>query len=271
MFYLNIYRGFFFCYNQPMLEGKKVIVVMPAYNAEHTLERVYRDIPKGLVDEVLVVDDRSSDKTVQVCRNLGLQVFVHENNKGYGANQKTCYREALRRGSDIVIMLHPDYQYPPQLINAMASLIASGMFDIVLGSRILGGLALKGGMPLYKYIFNRALTLFQNTISGSKLSEYHTGYRAFSRNALLSLPLLENLDDFIFDNQVLTQAIRFGLRIGEVTAPSRYTRESSSISLKRSISYGFGVIGATLALLLERLNLCKFRIFNPHGRKINLE
>jgi glycosyltransferase involved in cell wall biosynthesis len=201
---------------------------------------------------------------------LGLQVFVHKENKGYGANQKTCYREALKKGADIVIMLHPDYQYPPKLINAMASLVASGMFDVVLGSRILGGMSLKGGMPLYKYISNRALTLFQNIFTGQKISEYHTGYRAFSRKVLLSLPLLENSDDFIFDNQMLAQAIRFGFSIGEISAPSVYTKDSSSISLKRSIIYGFGVINTTLALFLDRLNLAKFNIFNPHGRKINL-
>lgn len=243
---------------------------MPAYNAERTLEQTYCDIPKGIVDEVLVIDDHSHDKTVDVCRRLGLKVFVHEENKGYGANQKTCYLEALRSNADVIIMLHPDYQYPPKLINAMAALVTSGMFDIVLGSRILGGMALKGGMPLYKYIANRLLTLFQNMVLGQKLSEYHTGYRAFSRTVLLSLPLLENSDDFIFDNQILTQAIRFGFNIGEITAPARYTSDSSSISLMRSITYGFGVLGTALALLLDRLNLVKFRIFNPHGRKINL-
>jgi len=219
---------------------------------------------------VLVVDDHSRDKTVEVCRKLGLQVFVHENNRGYGANQKTCYKEALRRGADVVIMLHPDYQYPPKLINAMASLVASGMFDVVLGSRILGGFALEGGMPLYKYISNRFLTFFENIISGAKLSEYHTGYRAFSRQVLVSVPLLENSDDFIFDNQVLAQTIRFGYKIGELTAPSRYTKDSSSISVRRSIVYGFGVILTTLALFLDRLNLVKSRIFNPDGHKIEL-
>lgn len=253
-----------------MLEGKKIIVVMPAYNAEQTIERTYLDIPKGLVDEVLVVDDHSRDKTVEVCRRLGLQVFVHEDNRGYGANQKTCYREALKMGADVVIMLHPDYQYPPRLINAMASLVASGMFDVVLGSRILGGFALKGGMPLYKYISNRFLTFFENMLSGAKLSEYHTGYRAFSRQVLLNLPLLEDSDDFIFDNQVLVQAIRFGYKIGELTAPSRYAKDSSSISLKRSMVYGLGVIATSLALFLDRLNLVKSRIFNPNGHKIQL-
>ena len=243
---------------------------MPAYNAEQTLEQTYREIPKSLVDEVLVVDDHSNDKTVEACRKLGLQVFAHENTKGYGANQKTCYKEALKKGADIVIMLHPDYQYPPRLINAMASLVSSGMFDVVLGSRILGGMSLKGGMPLYKYISNRALTFFQNIFSGQKISEYHTGYRAFSRELLLSLPLLEDSDDFIFDNQMLAQAIRFGFKIGEISAPSTYTKESSSISFRRSVIYGFGVIKTTLQLFLERLNLAKFSIFSPNGRKINL-
>ncbi len=243
---------------------------MPAYNAEQTLEQTYRDIPKGLVDEVLVVDDHSRDKTVQICQRLGLQVFVHEKNKGYGANQKTCYREALRRGADVVIMLHPDYQYPPKLITAMAGLVVSGSFDLVLGSRILGGMSLKGGMPLYKYISNRLLTFFENILSGAQLSEYHTGYRAFSREVLTRLPLLENSDDFIFDNQILAQAIRFGFRIGEITAPSRYTKESSSISLNRSIIYGLGVVKTSLELFLERLNLIKFRIFDPNGAKIDL-
>ena len=243
---------------------------MPAYNAERTLEQTYRDIPVGIVDEVLVVDDYSRDNTVEACRKLGLQVFAHEKNKGYGANQKSCYREALKKGADIVIMLHPDYQYPPKLINAMASLVASGMFDVVLGSRILGGRALKGGMPLHKYIANRMLTFFQNIISGRKLSEYHTGYRAFSKDVLFRLPLLENSDGFIFDNQILAQAIYFGFRIGEISAPAAYTKESSSISFSKSVVYGLGVIRTTVELFLERLKLAKFRIFNPDGRKINL-
>jgi len=251
-----------------MLEGKKIIIVMPAYNAEHTLGQTYRDIPKGIVDEVLVVDDHSRDHTVEACCKLGLRVFVHEENKGYGANQKTCYREALKGGADIVIMLHPDYQYPPKLINAMASLVASGMFDVVLGSRILGGMSLKGGMPLYKYISNRVLTLFQNIVTGQKISEYHTGYRAFSRDVLLSLPLMENSDDFIFDNQILSQVICFGFRIGEISAPSKYTKESSSISFNRSIIYGLGVIWTIVQFFLQKHRIWKFAIFNRDGRKI---
>ncbi|MFH1791184.1 MAG: glycosyltransferase family 2 protein [Candidatus Omnitrophota bacterium] len=251
-----------------MIEGKKVIIVMPAYNAEKTLEKTYRDIPKQIVDEVLVIDDSSRDKTVEVAGKLGLSVIVHEKNMGYGANQKTCYGEALRRGADIVIMLHPDYQYPPQLIVAMAGLIVSGMFDVVLGSRILGGMALKGGMPLYKYISNRFLTLAENILIGQKLSEYHTGYRAFSREVLKKLPLLENSDDFIFDNQMLAQAAFFGFRIGEITAPSRYTKESSSIGFPRSVRYGLGVLSTAVTFMLNKIGIGKSAIFDANGKKL---
>jgi glycosyltransferase involved in cell wall biosynthesis len=252
-----------------MLEGKKIIVVMPAYNAAMTLEKTYREIPKGVVDEVLVIDDHSKDSTAVVAKSLGLEVFVHEKNHGYGANQKTCYKKALERGADIVIMLHPDYQYPPKLITAMAGLICSGMFDLVLGSRILGGKALKGGMPLYKYISNRILTFVENILLGEKLSEYHTGYRAFSKEILLNLPLLENSDDFVFDNQILAQAVYFGYRIGEITAPSRYTKESSSISFTRSLAYGFGVISTAIKFSLQKLKSANFSIFNPNGKKLS--
>jgi glycosyltransferase involved in cell wall biosynthesis len=252
-----------------VLDGKKIIVVMPAYNAERTLQKTCNDIPKGIVDEILVTDDHSSDKTVEVARKMGLAVYVHEKNKGYGANQKTCYKEALRRGADIVVMLHPDYQYPPQLITAMAGLITSGMFDIVLGSRILGGMALKGGMPLYKYIANRVLTLTENLLLGQKISEYHTGYRAFSKEALLTLPILENSDDFVFDNQMLVQAVYFGCRIGEITAPSRYTKESSSIGLKRSMIYGLGVIFTALKFVIQRSGIARFPIFDKAGGKLS--
>jgi len=253
-----------------MLEGKKIIVVMPAYNAEKTLKDTYNEIPKGIVDEILVVDDYSKDRTVEVCKQLGLEVLVHEKNKGYGANQKTCYTEALKRGADIIIMLHPDYQYPPKLITAMVALICSGMFDVVLGSRILGGMALKGGMPVYKIIANRLLTFIENILLNQKLSEYHTGYRAFSKGVLLKLPLLENSDDFIFDNQLLAQAIYFGFRIGEITAPSRYTKESSSISFKRSVVYGFGVIVTAIKFSLQKIGITKFSIFNQNGKRIKL-
>lgn len=252
-----------------MIEGKKVVVVMPAYNAEKTLARTYREIPMGIVDEVLVTDDCSNDRTVAVAGEIGLSVFRHASNKGYGANQKTCYCEALRRNADIVIMLHPDYQYPPKLITAMAGLVSSGMFDIVLGSRILGGMALKGGMPLYKYVANRILTFVENFLLGQKLSEYHTGYRAFSKDALSKLPLLENSDDFVFDNQVLAQAVYFGLSIGEITAPSRYTSESSSIGFRRSIAYGTGVIATALKFVLQKSNLAHFRIFDPSGKRLS--
>jgi len=251
-----------------MLEGKKIIVVMPAYNAERTLEATYREIPKDIVDEILVIDDQSKDRTVDVAKRLGLEVFVHEENKGYGANQKTCYKEALKKGADIIIMLHPDYQYPPKLITAMAALISSGMFDMVLGSRILGGMALKGGMPFYKYISNRILTFVENILLGQKLSEYHTGYRAFSKELLLNLPILENSDDFIFDNQIIAQAIYFGYKIGEITAPSKYTKESSSIPLKKSMVYGLGVIGTATKFFLQKIKIAKFSIFNQDGKKI---
>lgn len=253
-----------------MLEGKKIIVVMPAYNAEKTLKKTYNEIPKAIVDQILVVDDHSRDRTVEVAKNLGLEVFVHEKNLGYGANQKTCYKEAIRKGADIVVMLHPDYQYPPKLITAMSALICSGMFDIVLGSRILGGAALKGGMPLYKYISNRILTFIGNLFLGQKLSEYHTGYRAFSKESLLNLPILENSDDFVFDNQMIAQAVYFGYRIGEITAPSSYTKESSSISFKRSVVYGFGVIRTALEFFLQNLRMAKFSIFDKNGKKISI-
>jgi len=251
-----------------MLEGKKIVVVMPAYNAEKTLEDTYNEIPKAIVDEILVVDDNSNDKTVEVAKHLNLEVFLHDKNKGYGANQKTCYKEALKKGADIVIMLHPDYQYPPRLITAMAGLICSGMFDIVLGSRILGGMALKGGMPLYKYIFNRILTFIENVLLAQKLSEYHTGYRAFAREILLKLPLLENSDDFIFDNQILAQAVYFGYRIGEITSPSQYSQDSSSISFKRSVVYGCGVIWTAIKFCLQKLRLIKSSLFDENGKKI---
>ena len=251
-----------------MVNGKKIIVIMPAYNAERTLEKTYSEIPKDVVDEVLLIDDRSHDKTVQKAKELGLTTYTHETNLGYGANQKTCYKEALNRGADIVIMLHPDYQYPAKLIPAMAGLLATDMFDIALGSRILGGMALKGGMPLYKYVANRVLTLIDNIVTGQKFSEYHTGYRAFKKEVLLSLPILENSDDFIFDNQMLMQAIYFGYRIGEITSPTNYNREASSISFRRSVVYGFRILWVALQFILQKLRLAKFRIFDTNGKKL---
>lgn len=251
-----------------MLNGKKVVVVMPAYNAALTLRKTYDEIPKDIVDEIILTDDNSSDDTVGIAKSLNIRLFIHPNNKGYGANQKTCYAEALRLGADVVVMLHPDYQYPPRLITPMAALITSGMFDVVLGSRILGNKALKGGMPLYKYIANRALTLLENMMIGEKLSEYHTGYRAFSREALLKLPILENSDDFIFDNQMLLQALYFGFRVGEITSPSVYTSESSSINFSRSVVYGLGVLKAAFVYFLSKHSISGSAIFDKSGRTL---
>jgi glycosyltransferase involved in cell wall biosynthesis len=251
-----------------MIDGKRIVVVFPAYNAEKTLAQTLADIPRDYVDEMVLVDDGSHDSTVDLARSLGIRTFVHEKNMGYGANQKTCYREALRLGADIVVMVHPDYQYSPKLVAAMASLVASGHYDIALGSRILGGGALKGGMPLYKYIANRFLTLAQNLLCGAKLSEYHTGFRAFSAEALRSLPLEENSDDFIFDNQVLAQAMWQGFKIGEISCPTRYMEEASSINFMRSVIYGLGVLGVGLSFALAKLHILAPRIFSPHGRRL---
>jgi len=251
-----------------MLQGKKIAVVLPAYNAAATLERTCCEIPKDLVDEVLLVDDASPDDTVAVARRLGLRTIVHDRNKGYGGNQKTCYREALRLGADVFIMLHPDYQYTPRLLPAMAAMIISGEYEVVLGSRILGGTALRGGMPFYKYVSNRFLTVFENFMTLAKLSEYHSGYRAFTREVLLTLPLLENSDDFLFDNQILVQALYFGFRIGEISCPTKYFTEASSINFRRSLQYGFGVMRVAMQFRLQRLGLAKYRIFDPAGRKL---
>ena len=254
-----------------MINNKKIIIVLPAYNAEKTIEKTYHEIPRDIVDDVILVDDHSADQTIAIAQRLNIPVFVHEKNLGYGGNQKTCYREALKRGADVIVMLHPDYQYPAKMAGAMANLIASGMFDVVLGSRILGGYALKGGMPFYKYIANRLLTAFENFFTGQKLSEYHTGYRAFSKEVLLKIPLLENSDDFIFDNQILAQIFHFGFRIGEITAPCNYNKECSSISLSRSIRYGVGVLQTTLQYVLQKKNLRRYRIFDDNqGRKLTL-
>ncbi len=254
-----------------MLNRKKIVVILPAYNAEKTIEKTYQEIPKDIVDEIILVDDHSDDRTVEVARRLNIPVVIHEKNLGYGGNQKTCYREALKRGADIVVMLHPDYQYPPRLVTAMAALISSNVFDVVLGSRILGGYALKGGMPLYKYIFNRALTAFENLLTQQKLSEYHTGYRAFSREVLLNLPLLENSNDFVFDNQILTQVFYFNYRIGEITSPCSYNSDCSSISFKRSIVYGCGVLISALRYVLAKRGIRKDIMFDKdNGARIKV-
>ena len=251
-----------------MINGKRVIVVLPAYNAGRTLERTISEIPPGIVDDLLLVDDASGDDTVFVAERLGLACVVHPVNRGYGGNQKTCYTEALKRGADIVVMLHPDYQYSPKLIGAMAWLAGSDEFDIVLGSRILGTGARKGGMPLYKYIANRALTAFENVMLGVKLSEFHTGYRTFTRHVLETLPLLECSDDFVFDNQMLAQASMFGFRIGEISCPTRYFPEASSINFRRSVVYGFGVVKTSLRYALHRAGVRRDRLFDPSGRKL---
>lgn len=254
-----------------MLNGKKIITVMPAYNAAKTLERTCREVPLEVVDEIILVDDGSSDATVTKARELGLTTFVHKTNLGYGRNQKTCYREALRRNADIVIMVHPDYQYSPKLIVALAGMIAYGEYDVVLASRILGKGTLRGGMPLYKYIANRFLTAFQNILMGQKLSEYHTGYRAFSREVLSALPLEENTDDFVFDNEMLAQVSYFNYRIGEISCPTKYFAEASSINFRRSVKYGFGVLATSLQYRLQKMHLANFRIFNAVGRKLFLD
>jgi len=235
-----------------MIKNKKIVVVLPAYNAEKTLERTYNEIPFDIVDDVVLVDDCSKDNTIEVAKKIGIKHIIrHDRNKGYGGNQKTCYDTALKLGADIVIMLHPDYQYTPKLIHSMAYLIANEVYPVVLGSRILGGGALKGGMPLYKYIFNRFLTLTQNIIIWEKLSEYHTGYRAFSREVLETINYHANSDDFVFDNQMLSQIFYAGFEIAEITCPTKYFPEASSINFRRSVKYGLGVLKTSL---VHRLN-----------------
>ena len=251
-----------------MIEGKRVMVVLPAYNAGRTLEKTISEIPMGIVDDLLLVDGASGDDTVAVAERLGIPFIVHPENRGYGGNQKTCYTEALRRGADIVTMLHPDYQYSPRLIEAMVPLAASGEFDVILGSRILGEGALAGGMPLYKYISNRALTAFENVLLGLKLSEYHTGYRTFRREVLEALPLAECSDDFIFDNQMLAQAAMFGFRIGEISCPTKYFAEASSINFRRSMVYGAGVLATSLRYRIHRAGLRQDPLFATDGRKL---
>lgn len=235
-----------------MILGNKLIVVMPAYNAEKTLRQTYAELPHEYVDEVVLVDDASGDNTARVAEELGISTIIHPVNGGYGANQKTCYSKALELGADIVVMVHPDYQYSPRLVTAMASMITSGHYDVVLGSRILGGGALKGGMPHYKYVANRFLTALENIVLGVKLSEYHTGYRAYSRKVLETLPLERNSDDFVFDNELLVQTVAFGFRIGEISCPTKYFPEASSISFWPSMRYGVGILSTLYKYLLHR-------------------
>jgi glycosyltransferase involved in cell wall biosynthesis len=252
-----------------MLEGKRIAVVMPAYNAARTLERTLAEISRQVVDDIILVDDASGDSTASEATRLGIRTVVHDCNRGYGANQKTCYMEALKTNADVVVMLHPDYQYTPRLLPAIASMIAVGEFDVVLGSRILSGGALKGGMPLYKYISNRILTATENLVTRAKVSEYHTGYRGFARAVLERLPLAENSDDFVFDAQMLAQCLYFGYRVGEVSCPTRYESESSSIDFRRSVAYGFGVLGVTAQFGLAKVGLAKPAIFSPNGRRLD--
>ena len=241
--------------------------MLPAFNSARTLAATVNELP-DIVDTRILVDDGSSDETATLARALGLTTFSHDGNYGYGRNQMTCYREALRAGADVIVMVHPDYQYTPRLVTAMASMIAYDVYDVVLGSRILGGTARSGGMPRYKYFANRALTAWQNFMLRAKLSEYHTGYRAFARPVLEMLPLLENSDSFVFDNQMLTQCLYFGLRIGEVSCPARYFPEASSINFRRSVLYGFGVINTTMQCVLQRSRLGHFRRFDRTGRRL---
>jgi glycosyltransferase involved in cell wall biosynthesis len=245
-----------------MIGKNKIIVVLPAYNAERTLEKTYLEIPFDIVDEVILVDDLSKDNTVEVAKKIGIKnVIRHSENKGYGGNQKSCYNKALELDSDIVVMLHPDYQYTPQLIHSMCYLIANGTYEVVLGSRILGKGALKGGMPFYKYVSNRILTLVQNTLMNQKLSEYHTGYRAFSRKVLKSIDYNVNSDDFVFDNQMIAQIFYAGFEIAEITCPTKYFEEASSINISRSITYGLGVLKVSFQYFIQKLNLGNFKIF----------
>jgi glycosyltransferase involved in cell wall biosynthesis len=252
-----------------MIEGKKIVVVMPAYNAEATLERTVAEVP-AMVDDIIVVDDHSGDGTSALARKLRLHTITHPENRGYGGNQKTCYREALRRGADIAVMLHPDFQYTPKLLPALVHCVATGLFDVALGSRILGGRALEGGMPLYKYVANRFLTATENLLISEKLSEYHTGYRAFSRKVLTTLPLEENDDDFAFDNQMLVQASYFGFKIAEVTCPTSYFDEASSINFSRSVTYGMGVLRAAASCRLARMGLASPRFLSQTGRRLTI-
>jgi glycosyltransferase involved in cell wall biosynthesis len=250
-----------------MIDGKRIAVVMPAFNAERTLEQTVRALP-DVVDIRILVDDSSNDRTAALSRQLGVRTFVHDANYGYGRNQQTCYREALAAGADVVVMVHPDYQYEPALVAAIAGMVASGIYDMALASRILGAGAIKGGMPRYKYIANRLLTAFQNLFLGAKLSEYHTGFRAFSRPLLEALPLVENSDDFVFDNQMIAQAVMFGFRIGEISCPTKYFNEASSINFPRSVTYGLGVLATTAAFAAHKLGVIHSPLFEKTGRTL---
>jgi glycosyltransferase involved in cell wall biosynthesis len=251
-----------------MIQGLKVVVIMPAYNAALTLRNTYQELPLEIVDEIILVDDCSHDDTVDIAHQLGLTIIKHDQNMGYGANQKTCYTCALEHGADIVVMVHPDYQYSPRLCGAMAWMIASDDYDLVLASRILGKGALAGGMPVWKYVSNRFLTAAENLLLNMKLSEYHTGYRAFARRVLETLPLLENSDDFVFDNQIIAQAVHFNFRIGEISCPARYMLGASSINFSRSCKYGLGVLMTALSYRLHKLGACKSAIFSQNGKRL---
>jgi glycosyltransferase involved in cell wall biosynthesis len=252
-----------------MYRDKRIVVVMPAYNAAKTLERTCEEIDRTLVDEIVLVDDASRDNTVAVAKDLGLHVVIHPKNRGYGGNQKTCYKTALTLGADIVVMVHPDYQYTPLLVPAIVPMIGNGIYDCVIASRILGGRAMQSGMPVYKYVANRFLTLAQNILMQSKLSEFHTGYRAFSRDLLLQLPLEENSDDFVFDNQMLSQVIYFGFEIGEISCPTKYFAEASSINFSRSCKYGLGCLQTASAFRLAKWGLRSSRVFDSAGVKLS--
>jgi len=251
-----------------MLNGKRITVVLPAYNAAKTLHQTVSELDPNVVDDVLLVDDCSADETVALAQKMGIRCFLHDKNYGYGRNQKTCYSEALKSGADVIVMLHPDYQYSPKLVSAMAAMVVSEEYDVVLGSRILGGKTRKSGMPLYKYISNRLLTLAENLLLGSKLSEFHTGYRAFSRRVLEELPILENSDDFLFDNEMLAQAIYFNFSVGEISCPTRYFPEASSINFQRSVVYGFGVLWTSLRFRLQKWGVARFRIFTSSNERL---
>jgi glycosyltransferase involved in cell wall biosynthesis len=256
-----------FRFQVSMITGKTVAIVMPAFRASLTLEATWRDIPKDIADYYILVDDASDDDTVALAKSLGITVVTHEQNLGYGANQKTCYREALKLSPDVVVMLHPDYQYDPKLISPMVGMIASGTYEIVIGSRILGGGALAGGMPVWKYLANRCLTLVQNLLLGAKLSEYHTGYRAYSREFLERIAWQDNSDDFLFDNQVMAQAIAADFVVGEITVPTRYFAEASSINFRRSVKYGLGVLWVSLLGALNRVGLYRSPLFSAGSTK----